>query len=64
MLVSIYHMTLKLLKNGIFEWKRMIMPAFMQQQNGSHCVNLVVYRFQHHSLKILIVPLKYQNLPK
>ena len=33
---SIYHMTLKLLKNSIFGVKRSRLPAFTQRYNGRH----------------------------
>ena len=41
MLHSIYHMTLKILKNGIFICEKVqIFPSFTQRYNGSHYVTL------------------------
>ena len=56
MLDSIYHMTLKLIKNHIFCWKMSRFCNLMQRYNGCHyiyyeiCKPLVVYRFYCMSL--------------
>ena len=42
MLDSIYHMTLKLLKNHIFGVNHVkILPSFMQRYNGRHYATLL-----------------------